>query len=213
MAAGGIEARYLVVSGPPASGKTTIARGLADELGWPIVAKDTIKSALRSALPVADVDTSRHVGRAAVMVLLALASEIREGAVLEAVWRHDQGRDAVSRLPGPIVEVFCRCDRPTLEARYATRSRPSGYVPEHRDPSELWSSETFEPVAGGWPVIEVDTAEAVDFLALVDEVREALAYREEVEEDADTGRFAIFRSGHSGALGVADPNRRSAPLW
>lgn len=163
--------------GPPASGKTTIARGLADELGWPIVAKDTIKSALRSALPVADVDTSRHVGRAAVMVLLAVASEIGEGAVLEAVWRHDQERDAVSRLPGPIVEVFCRCDRPTLEARYATRSRPSGYVPEHRDPSELWSWETFEPVAGGWPVIEVDTAGAVDFLALVDEVREALAYR------------------------------------
>ena len=78
------------------------------------------------------------------------------------MWRPDRGRDAVSRLPGPIVEVFCRCDRPTLEARYATRSRPSGYVPEHRDPSELWSSETFEPVAGGWPVIEVDTAEAVD---------------------------------------------------
>lgn len=173
MAAGGIEARYVVVSGPPASGKTTIARGLADELGWPVVAKDTIKSALRSALPVADVDTARRLGRAAVMVLLAVASEIKEGAVLEAVWRQDQGRDAVSRLPGSIVEVFCRCDRSTLETRYAARIRPSGYVPEHRDPDELWSSETFEPVAGGWPVIEVDTAEEVDFLALVDDVGEA----------------------------------------
>jgi hypothetical protein len=55
---------------------------------------------------MADVETARHVGRAAVMVLLAVASEIREGAVLEAVWRQDQGRDAVSSLPGPIVEVF-----------------------------------------------------------------------------------------------------------
>jgi hypothetical protein len=72
-----------------------------------------------------------------------------------------------------VVEVFCRCDRPTLEARYAARRRPSGYVPEHQDPAELWSPETFEPLAGGWSVIEVDTAGEVDPVALADKVRQA----------------------------------------
>lgn len=168
------EGRYLVVSGAAASGKTTIARGLADELGWPILAKDTVKAALMSVLPVVDVDGARRDGRAAMSVLLALAREMRGGAVLDAVWRQDQGRDSVSSLPGAVVEVFCKCDRLTLEARYATRRRSAGYVPEHRDPAELWSSETFEPLARGWLVIEVDTGGDIDIVSLADEVQRAM---------------------------------------
>jgi predicted kinase len=169
----GTERCYLVVSGPAASGKTPVARGLADELGWPLLAKDTIKAALMSVMPVADVEDARRLGRAAMEVLLAVAAEARGGAVLEAVWRRDQGRGAVSSLPEAVVEVFCRCDRPTLEARYAARRRSAGYVPEHQDPAELWSPETFEPLAGGWSVIEVDTAGEVDPVALADKVRQA----------------------------------------
>lgn len=166
--------RYLVVSGAAASGKTTVAHGLADELGWPILAKDTIKAGLMSVLPVVDLDGARRVGRAAMTVLLAVASEVRGGAVLDAVWRQDQGRDSVLSLPGAVVEVFCKCDRRTLEARYAARRRPAGHVPEHRDLAELWSSETFEPLAGGWLVIEVDTGGDIDIVALADEVQRAM---------------------------------------
>src|SRR4051812_47319026 len=93
--------RYVVVSGPAASGKTTLARRLADEL--------------------------------------ALVGDL-------------------SRLDGRLVEVFCRCDSAIAEARYEAlrERRPTGYVSEHRNLAELWTSETTEPVAGGWPVIEVD---------------------------------------------------------
>jgi ATP-dependent protease Clp ATPase subunit len=41
----GVDRHYLIVSGPAASGKTLVARGLSHELGWPIFAKDTIKAA------------------------------------------------------------------------------------------------------------------------------------------------------------------------
>lgn len=170
-----VDRRYLIVSGPAASGKTLVARGLSDELGWPLLAKDTIKAALMSVLPVTDVDDARQLGRAAVVAMLAVAAEVTGGAVLEAVWRRDQGRDAVSGLPGAVVEVFCRCDRTTLETRYAARRRPSGYVPEHQDFAELWSPETFEPLAGEWSVIEVDTACEVDSIALADKVRQAIS--------------------------------------
>ena len=172
---GAVKARYLIVSGPAASGKTALAHGLADVLGWPVISKDTIKAALTSVLPVADVDDARLVGRAAVAVLLAVASEVGGGAILEAVWRSDQGRAAVSRLPGTRVEVFCRCDRQALEMRYAARSRPAGYVPEHRELSELWSSETFEPLAGGWPVFVADTAGEVDTVGLAKEIQRSFA--------------------------------------
>ena len=165
---------YVVVSGPAASGKTTLARPLADELGLPLLAKDTIKVALFGVLPVLDIETARLVGRAAVSVPLAVAAEGGFGAVLESVWYRSQAIAELRRLDGSLVEVFCRCDRAILEARYATRSgkRPVGYVPEHRDPTELWTSETTEPVAGGWPVIEVDTNRSVDVAALVRRVKE-----------------------------------------
>jgi 2-phosphoglycerate kinase len=43
---------FVVVSGPPASGKSTLAPVLARELGLPLIAKDTIKDALMSVLSV-----------------------------------------------------------------------------------------------------------------------------------------------------------------
>jgi predicted kinase len=143
----GVDRHYLIVSGAAASGKTLVARGLSDELGWPIFAKDTIKAALMSVLPVADVDDARRLGRAAVEVLLAVAAEVTGGAVLEAVWRRDQGRDEVSSLPGAVVEVFCRCDRPTLEARYAARRRSAGYVPNTKTPQSYGVLRPSSP----WP--------------------------------------------------------------
>jgi predicted kinase len=171
------ERRYVVVSGPAASGKTTLARRVADEVGVPLLGKDTIKAALFAVLDVHDIETAQLAGRAAVNVLLALAHEVRGCVVLESVWPRAQSVDDLTRLDGQLVEVFCRCDPAVAEARYAARmeERPTGYVSEHRTPAELWTSETTEPVAGGWPVIEVDTTTAVDMAALTSLVREALA--------------------------------------
>jgi predicted kinase len=45
---------FVVVSGSPASGKTTLARAIASELNLPLIAKDAIKEALMSVLPVPD---------------------------------------------------------------------------------------------------------------------------------------------------------------
>jgi predicted kinase len=71
---------FVVVSGPPASGKSTLAPALAGELGLPLVAKDTIKDALMSVLPVPDVEASRQLGRASVA---AIASP---GAASGVIW-------------------------------------------------------------------------------------------------------------------------------
>jgi hypothetical protein len=95
------------------------------------------------------------------------------GAVLDSVWRSGQV-DALRRLDGRIVEVFCRCDLPILKTRYAARLRPPGYIPEHASPDELWSEETTRPVHGGWPVIDIDTTCPVDLSALAERVRVAL---------------------------------------
>src|SRR5262245_2175907 len=134
--------RYVVVSGPPASGKTTLARALAPALGLPLIAKDTIKQALMTVLPVPDVPASRTIGRASVAALLAVAAEA-PGAVLESVWHRSHAAAELGNLPGNLVEVFCRCDPAIAAERYARRAgtRAAGHFDAKRTIEELWNDD------------------------------------------------------------------------
>jgi hypothetical protein len=94
--------------------------------------------------------------------------------VLESVW-YAYAREPLQALPGPTVEVFCRCDPDLLRARFAARSarRGAGYLDREREADELWNAEVGTPVAAGWPVLVVDTATAVDVPALARRIRQA----------------------------------------
>jgi predicted kinase len=164
---------FVVVSGPPGSGKSTLAVPLAAALGLPLVAKDTIKDALMSVMPPADVDASRTLGRAAVAAMLATAASSPVGAVIESNFHRSRALDDLRQLPGTVVEVFCRCVRAAVEDRCRRRagSRHAGHFDHERTAGELWNPDVAEPVAGGWPVLEVDTSVEVDLDALVARVR------------------------------------------
>lgn len=168
--------RFVVVSGPPASGKSTLAPVLAQRLALPLLAKDTVKDALMSTLGADDVEESRRLGQASVVVLYALARESPVGAVIESVFFRTVAQAELRRLPGVVVEVYCRCDRELAERRYQRRagSRHAGHFDAQRTTAELWNHENSAPVAGGWPVIEVDTTSPVDVNELVERVVAAL---------------------------------------
>jgi adenylate kinase family enzyme len=163
---------FAVVNGPPGSGKTTLGRDLAVELGLPFVSKDVIKEALMAVWGVPNVEASRRLGRAAIAAMLAIASDSAIGAVLEANFKRSLAEIELNRLDGLVVEVFCRCPRDLCRARYRERSenRDPGHLDSERRDEELWNEETVNPVAGGWPVIEVDTSTAVDLAWIVDSV-------------------------------------------
>jgi predicted kinase len=165
---------YVVVSGPPGSGKTTLATALAPALGLPLIAKDTIKEALMTVLPVPGVATSRTIGTASVAALFAVAAQA-PGAVLESVWHRSRSLADLGALPGEIVEVFCRCDPAVAAQRYARRAgtRATGHLDAERMAGELWNDEVARPVAGGWPVIEVDTTTPVKTGPLIVAIRAA----------------------------------------
>ena len=179
MPAVGHEPVFVVVSGPPASGKSTLAPAVAAALGLPLVAKDTIKDAIMTVVDVPDVVASRQVGRASVAVMLAVAAASPIGAVIESNFHRSVAMDELDQLPGPVIELFCRCARDVAWERYRRRAgtRHAGHFDQDRSEEELWNSEVAEPVAGPWPLLEVDTDEAVDVSAVVRFVRSHLAHR------------------------------------
>jgi predicted kinase len=150
---------FVLVGGWPGSGKTTLSRALASELGVPHLAKDVVKEALMDALGAPpDVEASRRLGRAAVHALLAVAQGY-PAAVIDSTW-YPYAEPLARSLPGPVVEVRCRVPLEVARERYLLRVRDERHLDGLRDETELWGEEV-APLGLG-PLLEVDTSGAVD---------------------------------------------------
>jgi predicted kinase len=164
---------FVMVSGPPGAGKSTLARPIAAELELPLIAKDAIKEALMDVLGYpATVEQSRTLGRAAVMAMLNIATGSPAGAVLDSTF-FQYAFPQLRSLPGPLVEVHCSCPREVARARYSARSptRHAGHLDADRQPDELWNEQNTRPT-GIAPSIVVDTTAPVDLPAVVRQLKE-----------------------------------------
>lgn len=164
---------FVLVGGWPASGKTTVARALATELGIAYLSKDELKETLMNRLGApSTVEESRRLGSAAVALALRAARGC-PAAVIDSTW-FPYSLPLVRDLPGPFVEVRCRIPIGLARERYRRRIRDARHLDGLRTEAELWG-EDVAPLGVG-PLVEVDTTERVDVCALADRIRSAFGH-------------------------------------
>jgi predicted kinase len=160
----------VVVTGPPAAGKTTIARELARRLQLPLIAKDTIKEALFDGLGTGDLAWSQRLGQATYLAMLAVAEEsvaAGSGLMLEANFIRG-GESRLAAMPARFTQVHCSAPLDMLVERYRSRERHPGHVDSERIDA-LWDAvETgrHDPLDLPGETIRIDTSGPVNLAAL-----------------------------------------------
>lgn len=126
-------ATVILITGAPASGKTTLARKLADRLSLPVLSKDRIKETLFDALD--DVRTDA-LGNASFHLLMQLAGDLVRGSsafVVENAFRASDGAALRQRLAGAdVLHIHCDASHATLRPRIGQRAASGERHPSHR---------------------------------------------------------------------------------
>lgn len=179
----------LIVTGHPATGKTTLARALAAELRLPMVSKDMVKEALFETIGWRDRAWSQQVGVMAIAMLYQLCGEYLAAGrslVVESNFRPDldtpRMAELLARHPFRPVQLRCVARREVMVARYLARIAAGERHPGHCERPDEVSAEkvralgAIRPLALGGPLITVDTSDpaALDHGALVGWARTAL---------------------------------------
>ncbi len=144
---------FVVMSGLPGSGKTTLGRQLGAALGLEVLDKDDFLEAHFSDYDEIDSTLRSTLSRLADAALRERALSL-SSAVLVSFWRREQvsitagsSTEWLRNLPN-VVEVFCECGPEVAEARFRSRVRHDG----HRDADRTDLLVQFEALARQGPL-------------------------------------------------------------
>jgi predicted kinase len=179
----------ILVTGKPASGKSTLATKLAADLQYPLLTKDSIKEALYDSLGWSNKEHSRRLGIASFNVLyVVLGALLSAGvsAVAEAPFHPEISARELTALrdrhPFTLVQVLCRAEGQVLIERYRSRNLSGERHPGHvqtdamADVEAYLANGEYAPVAMDSTIIKVDTTNPaeMDYTKLMEDIRRAM---------------------------------------
>jgi hypothetical protein len=165
---------FVVVTGLPGAGKTTIAEPLAAALVVRHISKDAIEEALFDVVGFGGWEFSKTLSRASDLAMVRIAQDL-DGAVLDNFWHPDLVGELLAPVHGRTIEVCCRCDPDVAYKRFRSRHRHPGHA-DDENPEDVSSfraqGERF-PLGSIGPVVEADGEHSSDIATLASMVRAA----------------------------------------
>jgi len=174
---------FVVVSGLPAAGKTTVAAALAQALSLPHFDKDFYLEALFSSEGWADPITRKALSVKA-DDLFRKAAEASDAAVLSSWWKHPasprNSGTATSWLSNrsKVIEVHCMSKPTTAARRFLERKRHLGHCDDRWSYSALLAMLQEQELLGPlFPssCLAVNTEHGIELQEVVPEVRDRLS--------------------------------------
>ena len=173
---------FVVISGLPGSGKTTLGRRLAPVLNLPFIDKDDILDRLFEAKGVGNAWWRRALSRESDELFEREATR-SNGAILVSFWRVP-GMPADSGTPTDwldspthhVVNVHCVCELDVAANRFLQRRRHPGHLNGESSSADVLASLrklTQLPALGLGQRIDVDTSQQPNLTDVVDAIRGA----------------------------------------
>ena len=163
--------RHIVITGIPASGKSTVGLIIARRINLEFLDKDEILESLFETKGIGDAEWRSKLSRESDRLLEERAMN-SDGAVIVSWWRHPLSKstsgtpvDWLSQLTSNVVEVYCTCDPTVAATRFQQRRRHDGHLDRNKLHSDL--VESFKEQAAFGPLgigrlIKVDTNQEID---------------------------------------------------
>ncbi len=163
----------IIVNGPPASGKSTLGKEIAAELGIPLLSKDAIKEEMYDSLGKIERKISRRLGETSMRLMYTVARKILDaglGVVIEANFYHGISEKDLSKLiaVSDAVMVHCTAPEEVLKQRYIERAQSGERHPVHDDANRAdelgkdLDDGIYDPLNLGIPLIRVDSSDGFD---------------------------------------------------
>jgi predicted kinase len=177
----------VIITGPPCTGKTTLARRIARELGFPLITKDDIKESLFDSLGWKDRERSKQLGRASYELLFYFVeSQLAAGrshiveANLAPEFSTERLRALKTKYRFEPFQIQCKTDGQVLVQRFKERAksgvRHPGHVEhlQHEEQSDILLKGKYESLDIGGQVLEIDTTDfTIDYAGLFQAIRSA----------------------------------------
>lgn len=179
--------QIIIISGAPATGKTTLARHAADHLGLPLLHRDGLKDTLFQTLGWSDRAWSQKLGGASwdlLFYLMEVQLKARCSFIVESNFeprlhlsRFDAWRET---YPFEAVQIVCKADPNVCYDRFHARAtsgeRHPGHVDQLAGRDEFVATQLardYTPLTIGGTVIEVDTTdfEKVEYAEILAQIK------------------------------------------